>query len=155
MAAPKGYRKAGIGKGKHTVHFYDKPKAKNNKVEDKLPKGMTAEEFKAKYAKVMTENKLQELDLKAEIQELKSLYKHDQSLTTTSPFISGLRASVRPVITYFFFFTFVGVELSVIFNLVDYIILQAIWNENTQGLFAAVLSFWFGSRAMSKVMKDK
>jgi hypothetical protein len=112
-------------------------------------------EVKAKYAKVMTENKLQELDLKAEIQELKSLYKHDQSLTTTSPFISGLRASVRPVITYFFFFTFVGVELSVIFNLVDYIILQAIWNENTQGLFAAVLSFWFGSRAMSKVMKDK
>ena len=94
-------------------------------------------------------------ELKAEIQELKSLYKHDQSLTTTSPFISGLRASVRPVITYFFFFTFVGVELSVIFNLVDYVILQAIWNENTQGLFAAVLSFWFGSRAMSKVMKDK
>ena len=53
MAAPKGYRKAGIGKGKHTVHFYDKPKTKDNKVEDKLPKGMTAEEFKAKYAKVV------------------------------------------------------------------------------------------------------
>jgi hypothetical protein len=110
---------------------------------------------KAKYAKVMTENKLQELDLKAEIQELKSLYKHDETLTTDNGFISALRASVRPVITYFFFLMFVGVEVSVIFSLVDPVMLDQIWNTNTQGLFAAVLSFWFGSRAMSKVMKDK
>jgi len=112
-------------------------------------------EAKAKYAKVMTENKLKELDLKAEIQELKSLYKHDQSLKTKNGFISALRASVRPVITYFFFFTFVGVEVSVIFSLVEPHIIDSIWNTNTQGLFAAVLSFWFGSRAMSKVMKGK
>ena len=103
----------------------------------------------------MTENKLKELDLKAEIQELKSLYKHDQSLETKNGFISALRASVRPVITYFFFFTFVGVEVSVIFSLVEPHIIDRIWNTNTQGLFAAVLSFWFGSRAMSKVMKGK
>ena len=112
-------------------------------------------EAKAKYAKVMTENKLKELDLKAEIQELKSLYKHDQSLETTNSFISSLRASVRPVITYFFFFMFVGVEVSVIFSLVHPEMIDKIWNQNTQGLFAAVLSFWFGSRAMSKVMKKE
>ena len=41
MAAPKGYRKAGIGKGKHTVHFYDKPKSKDNKVEDKVYNKLT------------------------------------------------------------------------------------------------------------------
>jgi hypothetical protein len=108
---------------------------------------------KAKYAEALTANKLKELDLKAEIQELKSLYKHDQTLKTSSPFISALRASVRPVITYFFFFMFVGVEVSVIFSLVEPTMIDQIWNENTQGLFAAVLSFWFGSRAMSKVMK--
>jgi len=111
---------------------------------------------KAKYAEALTANKLKELDLKAEIQELKSLYKHDQTLTTDNGFISALRASVRPVITYFFFFTFVGVELSVIFNLVEPALIDKIWSDNTAGLFAAVLSFWFGSRAMSKVMrKDK
>ena len=111
---------------------------------------------KAKYAEALTANKLKELDLKAEIQELKSLYEHDQTLKTSSTFISALRASVRPVITYFFFFTFVGVELSVIFNLVDPSLIDKIWSDNTAGLFAAVLSFWFGSRAMSKVMtKDK
>ena len=108
---------------------------------------------KAKYAEALTANKLKELDLKAEIQELKSLYKHDQTLKTSSPFISALRASVRPVITYFFFFMFVGVEVSVIFSLVEPTMIDQIWNENTQGLFAAVLSFCFGSRAMSKVMK--
>ena len=74
---------------------------------------------KAKYAEALTANKLKELDLKAEIQELKSLYKHDQTLKTDNGFISALRASVRPVITYFFFFTFVGVEISIIFNLVE------------------------------------
>ena len=107
---------------------------------------------KAKYAEALTANKLKELDLKAEIQELKSLYEHDQTLKTSSTFISALRASVRPVITYFFFFTFVGVELSVIFNLVDPSLIDKIWSDNTAGLFAAVLSFWFGNRAMSKVM---
>ena len=112
-------------------------------------------EAKAKYAEVMTANKLKELDLKAEIQELKSLYKHDQTLTTDSSFISGLRSSVRPVITYFFFFTFIGVEVSVIFSLVEPEMVDKIWNENTQGLFAAVLSFWFGNRAMSKVMTKR
>tara|TARA_R110002020_G_scaffold128885_1_gene288790 strand:- start:2202 stop:2651 length:450 start_codon:yes stop_codon:yes gene_type:complete len=111
---------------------------------------------KAKYAEALTANKLKELDLKAEIQELKSLYKHDQTLKTDNGFISALRASVRPVITYFFFFTFVGVEISIIFNLVEPALIDQIWSDNTAGLFAAVLSFWFGSRAMSKVMtKDK
>ena len=110
---------------------------------------------KAKYAEALTANKLKELDLKAEIQELKSLYEHDQTLKTSSTFISALRASVRPVITYFFFFTFVGVELSVIFNLVDPSLIDKIWSDNTAGLFAAVLSFWFGNRAMSKVMRKE
>ena len=53
MAVPKGYRKAGIGKGRPTIHFYDKPKPKNIKIEDKRPKGMTVKEFKEKYAKVV------------------------------------------------------------------------------------------------------
>tara|TARA_R100001463_G_scaffold46334_1_gene94863 strand:- start:828 stop:1319 length:492 start_codon:yes stop_codon:yes gene_type:complete len=51
MAAPRGYKKTTGQKNK--TYFYDTPKPKDNKVEDKLPKGMTAEEFKAKYAKVV------------------------------------------------------------------------------------------------------
>ena len=51
MAAPKGYKKTTGQKGK--TYFYDKPEPKDTKVEDKLPKGMTAEEFKAKYVCIM------------------------------------------------------------------------------------------------------
>ena len=50
---------------------------------------------------------------------------------------------------------FIGVEVSVIFSLVEPDMVDKIWNENTQGLFAAVLSFWFGNRAMSKVMNKR
>ena len=74
---------------------------------------------------------------KAEIQELKSLYKHDQTLKTDNDFISALRASVRPVITYFFFLMFVGVEVSVIFSLVEPAMIDQIWNTNIfQGSFS-------------------
>ena len=51
MAAPKGYKKTTGQKNK--TYFYDTPEPKDNKIEDKLPEGMTAEEFKAKYAKVV------------------------------------------------------------------------------------------------------
>ena len=51
MAAPKGYKKTTGQKNK--TYFYDAPEPKDNKIEDKLPKGMTAEEFKTKYAKVV------------------------------------------------------------------------------------------------------
>jgi hypothetical protein len=50
MGIPKGYKKAN---DKPTFAFYDKPKAKDIKIEDKLPEGMTAEEFKEKYGKVV------------------------------------------------------------------------------------------------------
>ena len=51
MAAPRGYKKTTGQKGK--TYFYDKPKSKDTKIEDKLPKGMTTEQFNAKYSKVV------------------------------------------------------------------------------------------------------
>jgi hypothetical protein len=29
--------------------------------------------------------------------------------------------------------------------------LDVVWDEQTEGLFAAIISFWFGSRAMPKM----
>ena len=51
MAAPRGYKKTTGQKGK--TYFYDKPKSKDTKIENKLPKGMTTEQFNAKYSKVV------------------------------------------------------------------------------------------------------
>src|SRR3954462_785008 len=65
-----------------------------------------------------------------------------------------LRASVRPVLTYAFFTLFAYIKLNAMYyafhadhtRAVD--LLPILWDEGTEALFAAVLSFWFGSRAM-------
>jgi len=97
-------------------------------------------------------------ELKADLGEGDSLRRHDSSLHG-GKFMDALRASVRPVITYCFFILFAMVEGSAIWfmahntemNFVE--IMTAIWDENTQGMFAAILGFWFGSRAMNKASK--
>jgi hypothetical protein len=70
--------------------------------------------------------------------------------------VDGLRASVRPVITYAFFTLFTVVKASALYVLVSeegLTVIQAlpqIWDPETQALFAAVMSFWFGQRGLAK-----
>lgn len=70
-----------------------------------------------------------------------------------------LRASVRPVITYAFFGLFAIIKLVALVYAysVEHVktveLLPILWDEGTEALFAAVLSFWFGSRAMMRIRK--
>ena len=71
-------------------------------------------------------------------------------------FINSLRAFVRPFITYVFFLTFIGVKVVLVWNTIKNgedlnATIAVIWDEQTEALFAAIISFWFGSRAMPKV----
>ena len=67
-----------------------------------------------------------------------------------------LRYSVRPVITYGFFILFLTIKLQGLWHgmiedqtpIVQ--LLPVIWDEGTESLFAAILAFWFGSRAFEK-----
>ena len=67
-----------------------------------------------------------------------------------------LRAGVRPLITYGLFALFAFIKLKGMFQgyYVDHtpalLLLPVLWDEGTQSLFAAVLAFWFGSRALEK-----
>tara|TARA_B100000902_G_scaffold367037_1_gene389304 strand:- start:66 stop:527 length:462 start_codon:yes stop_codon:yes gene_type:complete len=99
------------------------------------------------------ELKLNIIDKQAEIKETEGLYKHDSM--DSGGFVNALRGSVRPVITYCFFALFVAVQTVVILrvmaeggNWADAVPLM--WTAETQGLFAAIMSFWFGNRAVSK-----
>jgi len=99
------------------------------------------------------ELKLNIIDKQAEIKETEGLYKHDSM--DSGGFVNALRGSVRPVITYCFFALFVAVQTVVILrvmaeggNWTDAVPLM--WTAETQGLFAAIMSFWFGNRAVSK-----
>jgi hypothetical protein len=83
------------------------------------------------------------------------LIAHDISMQNDTGPMSWLRKSVRPVITYLFFTLFAAVKVAALnqamsagsdFNAA--IIL--VWDPETQAIFAAIISFWFGSRAIEK-----
>lgn len=112
-------------------------------------------EAKAKYATTLSELKVQELDIEAEIAETKGLYAHDQSLDSGT-FVNALRGSVRPVLTYLFFIMFATVKGTLLYTAVTTeginfeTALLMIWDGETQAIFSAIVAFWFGNRAMSK-----
>jgi len=94
------------------------------------------------------------IEAQANAEEAKGLYDQDASLKG-SPWIETMRASVRPVITYVFFILFVLIKVCALIALlrlgtsvVDSI--PKLWDEETAGLFSAVVAFWFGNRAFSK-----
>ena len=88
--------------------------------------------------------------------EMQAIYAHDTALNEgTSTWMKNLRASVRPVITYGFFLLLVFVDIggfwygyymSVPFN--D--LLEMLWDNETQALFASIIAFHFGGRAFGK-----
>ena len=104
------------------------------------------------------ELKLNIIDKQAEIKETEGLYKHDSM--DAGGFINALRGSVRPVITYCFFGLFVAIKVTALLALLNVghdmgRALSLISDDATAGLFAAIMSFWFGNRAVSKYMKVK
>jgi hypothetical protein len=103
-----------------------------------------------------SELQLEVMDKRAAIKETEGLYKHDSM--DAGGFINALRGSVRPVITYVFFGLFVAIKVTALMALMNSgndlgRSLSLIWDNNTAGLFAAIMSFWFGNRAVSKYMK--
>ena len=106
-----------------------------------------------------SEFKIQELDKEAEIKEAEGLYKHDS--VDAGGFINALRGSVRPIITYAFFSLFVAIKVTALISLMSLpemqlnMALSMIWDDQTAGLFSAIMAFWFGNRAVSKYYKAK
>jgi hypothetical protein len=86
------------------------------------------------------------------------LIQHDISINKGSGFISGLQRSVRPVITYAFFGLFATIEITLLMDALDKgtefsEAIGLLWDEDTKAIFAAIISFWFGSRAIDKARK--
>jgi len=99
--------------------------------------------------------RLDEIAINADVSQSLALYKHDSQPSGVT-WVDGLRASVRPVITYGFFILFAWVKLSAVVLLmnqgglsINEALIQ-IWGAETQALFAGILSFWFGSRSLAK-----
>ena len=94
----------------------------------------------------------------ADMAETAALLAHDTAAIQSSQLsaIAKLSASVRPVITYSFFALFFIIKITALWqawfvqNLPVPDALASIWDPDAAGLFAAILGFWFGSRAITK-----
>lgn len=102
---------------------------------------------------------LEELNIKAIISERDALLEHDKSLTGGSKLIQSLRASVRPVATYTFILLFATIKITALYKFVSVggqflDGLLGVWDPETQSIFSAILSFWFGQRSIAKIHKE-
>ena len=97
-------------------------------------------------------SRLEEVRLQAESAEQVALYQHARR--SHVKWVDALAASVRPVITYAFFGLYGVIKVS------QWLILTKtlpsaqsfvfLWSPEDEALFAAVMSFWFGHRALIK-----
>ena len=112
--------------------------------------------------KAMAELKQQGMDFDMQMydkmgadKEHARLIAHDTAIMQSTGWTSVLQKSVRPVITYAFFGLFAAIEITLLMNALEVgtpfdQAIQLLWDEDTKAIFAAIISFWFGSRAIDK-----
>jgi hypothetical protein len=125
-----------------------------------LEKGYAAqarvEEIRLDQIQAQSEMQTQQTLIQAQQAEMQAVYAHDMSLNEgTSTWMKNLRASVRPVITYGFFFLLVAIDIGLFLygwnRGVDFKQLaDMLWDTDTATLFASIIAFHFGGRAFGK-----
>lgn len=98
----------------------------------------------------------EQLQIKAASDERQALYAHDIAIGQgASQWVIDARAMVRPTITYGLFFLLVGVDIAGIWyawtmNTPFKVMIDEVWDSDTQQIWASVIAFWFGTQAFSK-----
>lgn len=114
------------------------------------------EEIRLDEIKTQTASEEKQALIGAQQAEMQAIYAHDMSLNEgTSQWMKNLRAGVRPIITYGFFFLLVGIDAVLAYkglsSGVDFVQLaDQLWDNETQALFASIIAFHFGGRAFGK-----
>jgi len=98
----------------------------------------------------------EQIQITSSVTERQALYAHDIAIGQgASTWVVNARAMVRPAITYGMFILFAFVEIfgfvyawksGVAFDLA----LDKLWDDDTQTIWASIVSFWFGTQAFSK-----
>ncbi len=77
----------------------------------------------------------------------------DEQTKRASQWVVNLSATVRPLITYFFFLEFVLLTFLSAFDLISLELFQLLWSNEVVSIFSVIISFWFGQRLVSKWAK--
>ena len=102
------------------------------------------------------EIKTEQVAIQSATQERVALYQHDIEIGKgASTWVVNARAMVRPTITYGLFFLLVFVDIFgfyyAISTGVEFVTaMDQLWDDDTQTIWASVVSFWFGTQAFSK-----
>ena len=97
------------------------------------------------------EQKLQFINVDADIREPEALQKNQAQITMkSSTWVVNLSATVRPVMTYLLFIEFMVLTFMLAFNWIDLQMYDRIWSNEIQAVWAAVVSFWFGQRSFNR-----
>ncbi len=97
------------------------------------------------------EQKMQMMNIDADIRETETLHKEHASITRkASQFWINVSSSVRPTMTYLLFIEFVTLTYLLAFDMINMDMYRLIWNEPMQGVWSAVVCFWFGSRTFNR-----
>lgn len=97
-------------------------------------------------------NRLEEIRAQADISESQALYK---TYSVGIHWVDALNGTVRPVLAYAFFALYAVTKL-LQFSLIDATIpasVHILWQDEDRAIFAGIISFYFGQRAMGKLRK--
>lgn len=109
-------------------------------------------EYQMKLKKASSSDRLEEIAIHSNVSEVQALYK---TYKTGICWVDALNGSVRPVLAYSFFFIYTFIKylqykiIAVAVNMAD--ILTILWSLEDQAIFAGIISFYFGQRAISKL----
>lgn len=91
---------------------------------------------------------------KADITEGANLYK---TYKTDIRWVDALNGTVRPVLAYAFFSLYASVKIAILVTTDGgfALALANIWTIEDQAIFAGIISFYYGQRAMQKIRMGK
>lgn len=93
-------------------------------------------------------HRLEEINVQADIAESRALYKTYHS---GIQWVDALNGTVRPVIAYSFFILYAVVKAMQFSADLPWLL----WTAEDQAIFAGIISFYFGQRAMSKLRQGR
>ena len=114
------------------------------------------EEIKLDEIRTQTQSAEKVSLIDAQKAEMNAIYAHDIAIGQgASQWMVNYRTGVRPTITYGFFGLLMLVEIGLFLygwnRGVEFVQLaEQLWDDETQALFAAIISFHFGGRAFGK-----
>jgi len=151
-----GFLSSGLPK---IVDFFQDKSDKKHELE--LMRIQTERDLKLAEAGAIAQQKVEEIKLEQTqtegyYAERQSLYQHDIEIGKgASQWVTNMRAMVRPTITFGLFTLLVIVDIAGIWYAwthgADFkVMMDTIWDDETQAIWSSIIAFWFGSQAFGK-----